>query len=107
MKRSTKAQDPVATITIQREDGTTSETHPVATFNKGFSHFILDDGCYVLIDNGQISAYIFEEAFKVLMKLPKPTEKLALNTEGGALFTVVMGKGRQKIPKKSGQVRSE
>ncbi len=38
---------------------------PVATFNGGNSHFIVDDGCYVLINRGSI----FKEAWKVLRSL--------------------------------------
>jgi len=41
------------------------------------SHFIIDDGCYVLVnvnhhfdDLGQMSAWIYPEAFEVLRKLP-------------------------------------
>lgn len=53
-----------------------SKVTPVATFNKGDSHFIVDDGCYVLVnhklaeDYYVMSPWIFPEALKVLRSLP-------------------------------------
>lgn len=50
------------------------EVHPITTFNKGYSHIIVDDGCYVIVngDPGKLgsSAWIFREALEVLKTLP-------------------------------------
>jgi hypothetical protein len=42
----------------------------IVTFNNGYSHFIVDDGCYVLINGVARSPWIFPEAFRVLKTLP-------------------------------------
>jgi len=46
----------------------------VASFNRGNSHFIVDDGCYVLINNQGgsygVSPWLFQEAIDVLKTLP-------------------------------------
>jgi len=45
------------------------------TFNKGYSHIIVDGGCWVIVNGKNNSAYIFEEAMEALKKLPnKPTD---------------------------------
>jgi hypothetical protein len=62
------------------------EKVPIATFNDGNSHFIIDDGCYVLVNRtndgendyyGE-SAWISPEALEVLNTLPSPSKELEL-----------------------------
>lgn len=46
----------------------------VAELNNGYSHIMIDDGCWVIANgsngNAEFSAWIFPEAKKVLDKLP-------------------------------------
>ena len=65
---------------------------PVATLmdeHGGTSHFIIDDGCYVLVNMGRVgrvegepelgvmTPWIYPEALKVLKGLPAPRRRLA------------------------------
>ena len=46
------------------------ETTSVAEFNGGYSHLIEDDHCWLVVNGGGTSAWIFEEAVEVLKQLP-------------------------------------
>jgi hypothetical protein len=77
------------TIKIHWRDSDTlarGSAESVAVFNKGHSHFIVDDGCYVLVnrhygtrgkptDSFRPSPWIFAEAREVLAGLPPVTER--------------------------------
>jgi len=43
----------------------------VAEFNKGYSHIAVDDHCYVLLNGGEPSHWLFKEALQVLRRLPE------------------------------------
>jgi hypothetical protein len=59
--------------------------HPIASLEDehgGIAHFILDDGCYVLILGAKDrryrhTPYLFTEAFEVLRTLPPPSKQLS------------------------------
>jgi len=65
-------------LIVERSNGSTYEVEPVVSFNKGYSHFIKDDGCYLLVnghlapEHSKVSSWIFPEAQEVLKKLPSP-----------------------------------
>ena len=47
----------------------------VATFNDGYSNIIADDNCWVIVNGGKMSEWIFREAMEVLKQLPNtPSE---------------------------------
>lgn len=49
----------------------------VCKFNNGYSHISVDGSCWVILNGGNPSPYIFEEAAKILKQLPsKPTDYL-------------------------------
>ena len=43
----------------------------VCTFRDGFSHIIVDDGCYQVVNGNRISSHIDPEALAVINELPK------------------------------------
>ena len=46
----------------------------VAIFNDGYSHIIVDDNCWLIVNGDGISSWIFDEAMEVLKQLPnKPS----------------------------------
>lgn len=53
---------------VKLEDGT--ETIAVCEFNEGRSHIIPDQHCWVLINDGRVSPWIFSEALRALRFLP-------------------------------------
>jgi len=62
--------------------GELAETEALATFNDGYSHFIDDDSCYILV-NGNVAPgvakpthWIFPEAVEILKTLPPQPWKL-------------------------------
>ncbi len=64
----------------------------VASFNRGNSNFIVDDGCYVLVNKqGELfgmSSWLFKEAVEVLKTLPSDPRRatqLALELDSDAL----------------------
>ncbi len=42
----------------------------VAQFNKGYSHIVVDDGCWIIMNGRETSSWIFDEAVQVLKQLP-------------------------------------
>ena len=58
-------------IKVKRDSGKFFETRSYAQFNDGYSHIIIDGGCYIIINNDRPSAWIFEEALQELKKLPE------------------------------------
>jgi len=63
-------------ITIERENGSTYTDTAVASFNNGFSHFIVDDHCYVLVNGNKWAYHLHPEAVEVLKKLPSNPDEL-------------------------------
>jgi hypothetical protein len=71
---TTEAQP--ATITLR----TGVKVTPIATFNDGNSHIIVDDHCYVIVnktgDYYDFSPWIFPKALEVLKGLASPSESI-------------------------------
>ena len=42
----------------------------VAEFNNGYSHVVVDDHCWVVVNGGYPSAHLYREAMAVLKQLP-------------------------------------
>ena len=58
---------------------------PVAEFNDGCSHIIVDDGCYIIVNGEKFSPWIFREALAVLKTLPENPKDIEIElakTEG-------------------------
>ena len=59
-------------IKIKRDDGTEFETKAIRSFNDGYSHIIIDDGCYQIVNGDKVSSHVFPEALDILKMLPSP-----------------------------------
>ncbi len=57
-------------IKIKRDNGSLFKAESYVQFNDGYSHIIIDGGCYIIINDNKPSAWIFEEALRELKKLP-------------------------------------
>lgn len=61
-------------IAVKRKDGSFYKELSVIQFNDGYSHIIIDDGCYQIVNGDKVSSHIFSEARDVLAQLPNPRE---------------------------------
>lgn len=57
-------------IIVRRSDGSRYSAKSCAQFNGGYSHIIIDDGCYQIVNGDGISSHIFPEALEILKTLP-------------------------------------
>jgi hypothetical protein len=56
----------VQKVTLQ----TGSKITSVVEFNNGYSHIVVDDGCWVVVNGGMFASWIFPKALDILKKLP-------------------------------------
>lgn len=75
-------------IEVKRRNGSVYKALSVIQFNNGYSHLIIDDGCYQIVSGDKIGSHIFSEAKDVLIMLPDPAKlryskeyKMALQKE--------------------------
>lgn len=54
--------------TIRLDNG--SRLTSVCEFSDGYSHIAVDDGCWIIVNGGKVSAYINRGAMEMLMQLP-------------------------------------
>lgn len=77
----------------------------VAEFNNGFSHFVRDDHCYVLLNGGGPSSWLFDEALDVLKSLPSDPDHARPLSGGPTNHDIVQGVVEAYMQKMAGYYR--
>lgn len=82
VKKDNATNKKILKVEVMTDSGRKYETASLAQFNNGYSHIIMDDGCYQIVNGNKISSHIFAEAWAVMKQLGAPSKLKQAQSSG-------------------------